>query len=221
VWTDLGVNLILLMMSDYVLALAISNVGHIIVNFLNLDAGWIHRLNRPDWGRPWKSPNWLLAMGGVPAFVSVLIMGVGAGIWGPGTLVSGLVFTALIVPVFWFRHYVQDNGTFPPAITEDMHLFGGGAEDAHWAGGLPWIAVAGGVLACILGRSQAASAISEGVPHAARTHLRAWPDTGVAAALPATGQRLRRRDEHGLQLPAGLSGPGTAGGPAFQSHVGG
>jgi len=33
-WTDLGFNLILLLMSDYFAVLAISNVGYIIFNFL-------------------------------------------------------------------------------------------------------------------------------------------------------------------------------------------
>jgi hypothetical protein len=35
-WTDLGFNVILLLMSDYVFVLAASNVGYIIFNFLNL-----------------------------------------------------------------------------------------------------------------------------------------------------------------------------------------
>ncbi|MFO1436134.1 MAG: hypothetical protein U1F34_07230 [Gammaproteobacteria bacterium] len=33
-----------LLMSDYLFVLAASNVGYIIFNFLNLNAGWIHRL---------------------------------------------------------------------------------------------------------------------------------------------------------------------------------
>ncbi|MFN3461293.1 MAG: APC family permease, partial [Oceanibaculum sp.] len=51
-WTDLGFNLILLLMSDYVFVLACSNVGYIMFNFLNLNSGWIHRIDRPDWERP-------------------------------------------------------------------------------------------------------------------------------------------------------------------------
>ena len=49
-WTDLTFNLILLMMSDYLFILAASNVGYIIFNFLNLNAGWIHRMDRPELG---------------------------------------------------------------------------------------------------------------------------------------------------------------------------
>lgn len=59
-WTDLGFNLLLLLMSGYVFVLAISNAGYIIFKFQNLNAGWIHRLDRPHWKRPWKAPNWLL-----------------------------------------------------------------------------------------------------------------------------------------------------------------
>ncbi|MFP3802343.1 amino acid permease, partial [Paraburkholderia sp. SIMBA_027] len=50
-WTDLVFNLVLLLMSDYVVVLAMSNVGYIIFNFLNLNAAWIHRLDRPSWER--------------------------------------------------------------------------------------------------------------------------------------------------------------------------
>lgn len=155
-WTDLVFNLVLLMMSDYVFVLAISNVGYIIFNFLNLNAGWIHRLDRPTWERPWKAPNWLLAAGAVLGFVNVFIMGMGASIWGAGTLTAGLVFTALIVPVFCYRHYVQDKGRFPAAMADDLHLLPNEAGVATRAGILPWVAVAGGVLACLLGQSLAA-----------------------------------------------------------------
>ena len=50
-WTDLCFNLVLLMMSDYVFVLAISNVCYIIFNFLNLNAAWIHRKGRSQLGR--------------------------------------------------------------------------------------------------------------------------------------------------------------------------
>ncbi len=42
-WTDLIFNLFLLLMSDYVFVLAVSNCNYMIFNFLNLNAGWIHR----------------------------------------------------------------------------------------------------------------------------------------------------------------------------------
>lgn len=154
-WTDLGFNLILLMMSDYVFVLAISNVGYIIFNFLNLNAGWIHRMDRPHVARPWKAPGWLLGVGALLGFVNVFVMGMGAGIWGAGTLTSGLVFTALILPVFWYRHFVQDKGVFPAAMVEDMHLEPGDGS-ARRAGVLPYVTVAAGILACWLGTLAAA-----------------------------------------------------------------
>ena len=154
-WTDLGFNLILLMMSDYVFVLAISNVGYIIFNFLNLNAGWIHRMDRPHVARPWKAPGWLLGVGALLGFVNVFVMGMGAGIWGAGTLTSGLVFTALILPVFWYRHFVQDKGVFPAAMAEDLHLAPGEASSRR-AGVLPYVTVAGGVLTCWLGTLAAA-----------------------------------------------------------------
>lgn len=145
-WTDLCFNLILLMMSDYVFVLAASNVGYIIFNFLNLNAGWIHRLDRPNWSRPYKAPTILLMLGGLLSFVNLALMGLGADIWGAGTLKAGLIFAALILPVFVFRHYVQDKGKFPQAMLEDMHLDKSEEGVASRAGVLPYIILAAGCI---------------------------------------------------------------------------
>ncbi|WP_213875781.1 APC family permease [Pseudomonas sp. dw_358] len=143
-WTDLTFNLLLLLMSDYVFVLAASNVSYIIFNFLNLNAGWIHRLDRPQWTRPYKAPTVLLALGAVLSFVNLACMGLGADIWGAGTLLTGVVLALLIVPVFLYRHYVQDKGVFPKAMLDDMHRV---AEDSvKRAGVLPYVTLVAGVL---------------------------------------------------------------------------
>jgi len=141
-WTDLVFNLLLLMMSDYVFVLAASNVGYIIFNFLNLNSGWIHRIDRPTWDRPFKAPNWLLGIGVVLSFVNLALMGLGADIWGAGTLKAALIFVALIIPVFVYRHFIQDKGVFPKSMIEDMHLEDGVANKA---GVLPYITLVAGV----------------------------------------------------------------------------
>lgn len=112
-WTDLGFNLILLLASDYFAVLMMSNVCYFIFNFLNLQAGWIHRIDRKGWKRPYRCPNWLLALGAVLGFVNMAWMGAGADVWGDGTLRNGLLAALLIIPVFAYRHYVQDKGKFP------------------------------------------------------------------------------------------------------------
>jgi amino acid transporter len=112
-WTDLGFNLILLLASDYFAVLMMSNVCYFIFNFLNLQSGWIHRIDRRDWNRPYRCPTWLLATGAVLGFVNMAFMGAGADVWGEGTLRNGLLAVLVIVPVFAFRHYVQDKGRFP------------------------------------------------------------------------------------------------------------
>lgn len=143
-WTDLGFNLLLLLMSDYVFVLAASNVSYIIFNFLNLNAGWIHRLDRPTWARPYKAPALLLGMGALLSFVNLACMGLGADIWGSGTLFAGVLLALLIVPVFLFRHYVQDKGRFPAAMLSDLHLQ---ADDSvRRAGVLPYVTLIAGVL---------------------------------------------------------------------------
>lgn len=142
-WTDLCFNLVLLLLSDYVFVLAASNVGYIIFNFLNLNAGWIHRMDRPHWDRPFRAPTVILAIGAALSFVNLILMGLGADIYGAGTLTAGLVFAGLIIPVFLYRHYVQDKGIFPAAMKEDMHI--ADDEGTARAGILPYIVLAAGV----------------------------------------------------------------------------
>ena len=62
-WTDFAFNLILLSMSNYLFVLAVSNCNYLIFSFLNLNAGWIHRLDNPAVKRPWRCPTWLMALG--------------------------------------------------------------------------------------------------------------------------------------------------------------
>ena len=60
------------------------------------------------------------------------------------------MFAALIIPVFLFRHYIQDKGVFPKDMVEDMHL---GREEgvAKRAGMLPYLALAAGVAIVLIG----------------------------------------------------------------------
>ena len=148
-WTDLGFNLVLLMLSDYTFILAISNVCYIIFNFMNLHAGWIHRMDRPDWVRPFRAPRVLLGAGAVLSFVNLVLMGAGADIWGSGTLATGIVCAALIFPVFVFRHFIQDRGVFPPAMTEDLHLLREPGVRSR-AGMLPYLTLAAGIVVVLL-----------------------------------------------------------------------
>ena len=123
--TNLGFNLVLLLLSDTVFVIGAANIGYLLFNFLNLNAGWIHRLDRPRQDRPWRAATWILAAGAVLSFVNLAFMGFGADVYGAGTLKTGLIFAALIIPVFVYRHYIQDKGTFPPEMAEDLEMVGG------------------------------------------------------------------------------------------------
>ncbi|PVE54430.1 amino acid permease [Arthrobacter sp. TPD3018] len=137
-WTDLAFNLILLMMSDYFMVLMLSNVCYMIFIFLNLQAGWIHRIDRPHWPRPFRAPTWLLGVGAALGFFNLVLLGAGAEVWGPGTLRNGLLAAALILPVFVFRHYIQDGGRFPKPSQPDHARM----DDRPRAGILPFAALA-------------------------------------------------------------------------------
>jgi amino acid transporter len=142
--TDLCFNLVLLLMSDSVFVIGAANVGYMIFNFLNLNAGWIHRLDRPTQERPWRAPNWVLAVGACLSFVNLAFMGFGADVYGVGTLSFGLAFCSLIVPVFIFRHYIQDKGHFPADMAEDLGHDTGACEIKR-AGIWPYVVVVAGI----------------------------------------------------------------------------
>lgn len=148
-WTDLVVNLVVLAIAcadatSFFFILAVSNVGYIIFNFLNLNSGWIHRIDNAEAKRPWRAPNWLLAIGVLFAFVNCVFLGAGAKVWNPWALTAGIITAAMIIPVFWFRHYVQDRGVFPSHMLEDLGLHAGDL-DRRRAGALPYLALVVGI----------------------------------------------------------------------------
>ena len=148
-WTDFVFNLFLLALASdaggYFYVLAISNVGYIMFNFLNLNAGWIHRIDSPNLERPWKAPTILLGVNTLLAFVNALFLGAGAKVWGySNALWVGFIFAALIIPVFMYRHYVQDGGHFPKEAMEDLGLSDHGDLGPRNAGILPYLTLAAG-----------------------------------------------------------------------------
>jgi amino acid transporter len=149
-WTDLCANLLLLAVAatdatSFFFVLAVSNVGYIIFNFLNLNAGWIHRLDSGSAARPYRAPTWLLGLGTVFAFVNALFLGAGAKTWNPDALYAGALFAALILPVFCFRHFIQDKGKFPAQMLDDLHVGGAGDVTTKRAGILPYVTLVAGV----------------------------------------------------------------------------
>ncbi|MGE0237949.1 MAG: APC family permease [Parvibaculaceae bacterium] len=153
-WTDFGFNLILLAIASdlvgYFWVLALSNVGYMIFNFLNLNAGWIHRVDSGHVARPWKAPTWLIGLNTVLAFVNALFLGAGAKVWGYSTaLWVGFVLAALIIPVFAYRHYVQDGGRFPAQAMADLGLKEGDLGERK-AGIWPYLTLAAGLLVVLV-----------------------------------------------------------------------
>lgn len=79
------------------------------------------------------------------AFVNALFLGAGAKVWGyTSALWVGFVFAALILPVFVFRHYMQDGGKFPQEALDDLGIVGGGLGERK-AGMLPYLTLLAGL----------------------------------------------------------------------------
>ena len=119
------------------------SISYFFFNFLNLNAGWIHRIDNSHVHRPWKAPTWLLGLGSIFAFVNVVFMGAGAESWNPNALIAGLIFAACIIPVFWFRHYIQDGGKFPEHMLADLGMTEGEIA-VKKAGMLPYLTLLAG-----------------------------------------------------------------------------
>jgi amino acid transporter len=150
-WTDLSLNLVLLTMSNDVFLLAISNVCYMTFFFINLQSGWMHRMDRPGWTRPYRAPTWLIAAGAVLGFFDMFLIGVGANSYGNGVLVGGFIVVFAIIPIFAYRHYVVDKGKFPPNFSADIQPGGPVTTVAFKAGIWPYVAVAGAAAAVIFG----------------------------------------------------------------------
>ena len=150
-WTDLTFNLILLLMSDYVFILAASNVNYLIFNFLNLNAGWIHRVDNGKVPRPYRAPAPLFYAGIAMAYVNVWLMGSGANVYGKNTLLVGWIAALIAIPVFLYRHYVTDKGKFPDHMLGDLILEGQTELGPKRAGVWPYVAVACGFAVMLTG----------------------------------------------------------------------
>src|SRR5262249_23756708 len=123
----------------------------LIFNFLNLNAGWIHRKDNPDVQRPWRCPTVMMGLGTVLAFVNAFLLGAGANVWGAGTFLSGWVSAAIVGPVLLFRHYVTDRGKYPTDMYRDLLLPGQTQLSPKRAGVLPYVALVGGVASMMIG----------------------------------------------------------------------
>ncbi len=141
-WTDFGFNIVLLMMNDYLFILAVSNCCYMVFNFLNLNAGWIHRIDQAEIPRPWKAPSLLIAAGGFLAYVNMVLLGAGANVWGEGTLRLATFAIALVIPIYLYRHYAVDQHHL---IKNDSSSASRNQARKRRAGVKPYIALAAGI----------------------------------------------------------------------------
>lgn len=144
-WTDLIFNILLMMLSSYFFILIAANVCYMIFVFLNLNAGWIHRLDRRQQQRPFKAPAWIIGLNTIFAYVNVAFVGVAATVVGTGAILSGFLWAMLIIPVFLYRHYKTDKGVFPEHMYQELNLYSEKVIETK-AGYLPNLTLFGALL---------------------------------------------------------------------------
>jgi len=113
--TDLAVNACLLLLSDSMFVLAAANVCYMVFVFLALNALWILRRDCPQEDRPFRMPTWALVFAPLLAFLNAFLIGMGAGSYGRGTLLTGLVVLLAIFPVIALQHFRPGTPKVTPA----------------------------------------------------------------------------------------------------------
>ena len=150
-WVDLAFNAFLLLMSDYLFVLAVSAVNYVIFHMLNMSSIWIHRIDNPRSKRPYRAPMFILVIVGCLSFVNAFFIGAGANLWGSGVIPLGFAVAFASVPVFLYRHYVTDGGRYPDHMLSDLIPPGETEVTPTRAGVLPYLALAGNMLAIWVG----------------------------------------------------------------------
>jgi amino acid transporter len=122
-WTDLAFNIFLLTLGNPIFVLAASSVAYVLCIAMDMNAGWMHRLQRPNHDRPFRAPNWLIFVGGpILSLINLAFIFFGANVFAPNALWYGLGAIALVIPLFYYRHYVVDKGNWPAAAQRDLGI---------------------------------------------------------------------------------------------------
>ncbi len=122
-WMDLVFNLFLLSLGNPIFILAAASVAYVICICMDMNAAWMHRIDRPNHFRPFRAPKWLVFVGG-PALsvLNIAFIVFGANVFAPNALWYGLAAIALVFPIFYYRHYVVDKGAWPEAAEKDFGI---------------------------------------------------------------------------------------------------
>ncbi len=148
-WTDFAFNVVLLTFSNYFFILIAANVCYMIFVFLNLNSGWLHRLDNKNQERPFKVPKVILVFNTAVSYLNIIFIGAYAGSVESGPVLSGFLWALVIIPVFLYRHYIADKGKFPEHIYADLQCNIGETPQRN-ASVLPYVTMIAGIGVFIL-----------------------------------------------------------------------
>jgi len=122
-WCDLIFNIFLLSLGSPIFVLAASSVAYVLCISMDMNAAWMHRLDRPNVERPYRAPNWMIyVMGPILSLLNLAFIIFGANVYAPNALWYGLGIIALAIPIFWYRHYIVDKGVWPEAAQKHLQI---------------------------------------------------------------------------------------------------
>ena len=117
-WVDFVVNVILIMLGSPIFVLAAASVAYMLSISMDLIATWLLRKTHPQLYRPYRAPNFLInVIAPILAFINIAFIIFGANTFAPNALYFGIGMIALVIPIFWYRHYLVDKGIWPQEVS--------------------------------------------------------------------------------------------------------
>ncbi|WP_052699234.1 APC family permease [Hyphomicrobium sp. 99] len=122
-WADVAVNTFLMLLGSPLFVLAAGAVCYLTSLSMDLIAVKLLRKQYPDRGRHFRAPDFLVNyVAPLLAAFNIGVVLLGANTFVPYALFYGAGALAIIVLVFFYRHYIVDKGEWPEQAKKDLRI---------------------------------------------------------------------------------------------------